>query len=108
MLQVCLSRYCICFTYILQVSIYMLHMFCNDFQLFFRCVLQVSQTHFSSVASVLRRTLQALHLDVLKVDWVFHMLQCDPPAATPAVVGALLWVTVRTSETGRRLHSAHP
>jgi hypothetical protein len=50
----CLSRCCICFAMV--------------FNCFLGVCLQVSQTHVSSVASVLRRTLQVLHLDVSKVD----------------------------------------
>jgi hypothetical protein len=47
---------------------------CNCFQV----VLQVFQTHVSSVPSVFRHMLQVLHLDISKVNWVLHMLQCDP------------------------------
>jgi hypothetical protein len=43
-------------------------MFCNGFQVFFRCVLQVFQIHVSIVSSVFFCMLQVLHLDILKVD----------------------------------------
>jgi len=52
----------------------------------------VFQTYVSSVSSVFRRM---LHLDVLKVDWVLHMLQCDLPA-TAAGGGARGRVGVQT------------
>ena len=51
--------------------IWMLHMFCNDFLVF----LQVFETHVSSVSSVYTRMLQVFQLDVLKVDWMLHILQ---------------------------------
>jgi hypothetical protein len=46
---------------------------CNGFQVF--------HSHVSNVSFVFRRILQVLHLDVLKVDWVLHILHWDPTAA---------------------------
>jgi hypothetical protein len=59
----------------------MLCMFCNDFQVFFRYVLKVFQMHVLNVSSVFVCMLQVLHMDVSKVDWVLHMMQCDTLAA---------------------------
>jgi hypothetical protein len=43
LMLVCLSGYCIYFTHMLQVFIWMLHMFCNGFQV---CFVSVSDTCF--------------------------------------------------------------
>jgi hypothetical protein len=55
MLQVCLSKCCICFTHRLEVFYVDVAYVCNGFHVFFFCMLQV------------------LHLDVSKVDQVLHM-----------------------------------
>jgi hypothetical protein len=60
---------------------------CNGFQVF----LQVFQTHVLSVSSVFRRMLQVLHLDVSKVDQMFHILQCDPPVAAAGGARGVRW-----------------
>jgi hypothetical protein len=44
----------------------------------FSDVFQVFQMHISIVSSIFRCMLQVLHLDILKVDWVLHILQYDP------------------------------
>jgi hypothetical protein len=68
MLQVCY----IDVAYVLHIYwkcfIWMLRMFCNDFQVFFRYALKVFHMHVSSVSSVFIRMLQVLHIDVSKVD----------------------------------------
>jgi hypothetical protein len=47
--------------------------------------LRMFQTHVSSVLSVFTRMLHVLHLDILKVDRLLHMLQCDLPVAAAGV-----------------------
>ena len=61
MLQVCLFEYCICFTHMLNYFIWMLRMFLQWFQVFFRCVLKCLM-HVSSVSCAFRHMLQVLHL----------------------------------------------
>ena len=72
-LQVCLLVCCICFTHMLQVFYldvaYVLQWFLSVFHMF----LQVFQMHVSCVSSAIRRILQVLHPDVLKVDRVLHL-----------------------------------
>jgi hypothetical protein len=50
----------------------------HTFAMFFKCfhvILKVFQTDVSSVSHVFKRTLQMLHLNVLKVDWsVAHVV----------------------------------
>ena len=65
MLQVCLSRYCICFTQTLHVFYLDVVYGCNGFQVFW--------VLFSSVSTAFRRMLQLLYLDVSKVDRVLHL-----------------------------------
>jgi hypothetical protein len=74
MLQVFLSRCCICFTYMLQ-----------EFHLDVAYVFQWLHTCFSSVSDVcckcsncFRPMLHVFHLNVAIVDLVLHMLQWDP------------------------------
>jgi hypothetical protein len=69
MLQLVLFGCCICFTHMLQFLSRCLHMFCNGFQVF-----------FGVFVSALDAYLQMFHLNVLKVDWVLYILQCDSPA----------------------------
>jgi hypothetical protein len=52
---------------------------------------------FLSVSFVFRSMLQVLYPDVTKVDWVLHMLQCDPPAAAAGRGAYATW-----GQVGRR------
>jgi len=74
MLQVCLSRCCIRFKRVLQVFYLDVAYVCNAFQVFFLVLLQVFQTHVSSVSTIFFCMLQVLHPDVSKVDRVLHMV----------------------------------
>jgi hypothetical protein len=58
----------------------MLRMFAMVYKIF-QVFLQMFQIHILSVSSVFKHMLQVLHLEVLKIDQVLHMLQCDSPAA---------------------------
>jgi hypothetical protein len=86
MLQVCLSRYCICFTQCCKCFIWMLLMFCNGFQVFsgvftsvldacFKCfiylhicVSNIASGCFKSISGVAHEfsMLSNLYLDVFK------------------------------------------
>jgi hypothetical protein len=65
MLQVCLSRCCMCFTHMVQVFYLDVAYVCNGFKCF-QMFLQMFQMHVSSISSVFRCTLQVLPLNVLK------------------------------------------
>jgi hypothetical protein len=69
MLQVCLSRCCMCFSRSLHVFYLDVVYGSNDFQVFF----QVSWKHVSSVLTAFRRMLQLSYLDVSKVDQVLYL-----------------------------------
>jgi hypothetical protein len=62
-----LSGYCVCFAMV--------------FQVFSRYFLKVFHKHVSSVSSAFRRVLQALHLDVPKVNQVLHLFRCFSAAS---------------------------
>jgi len=49
------------------------------------CFTSVSDACFKCFIC-LHRILQVLHMDVLKVDRVLHMVQCDPLVAAPAAI----------------------
>jgi hypothetical protein len=72
MLQLCLSRCCICFTHMLHVFYSDVAYGCNGFQACFRCVFQVFRKHVSSVSTVFRHMVQP-YFYVLKVDRVLHL-----------------------------------
>jgi hypothetical protein len=69
LLQVCLSRCCICSTHMLQV--FYLHVACVQwFSSVFRCFCKCFRRMFHLFSFY---TLQVLHLDISKVDRVLHM-----------------------------------
>jgi hypothetical protein len=69
MLQLCLSRCCICFhIYVASVLSRCCVCVAICFQVFFQVFLQAFQTYVLNVSSVFRRMLQVLYLDVSKVD----------------------------------------
>jgi hypothetical protein len=65
MLQLCLYRYCVCFTRMFYVFLFRCYV---CFAMVFKCFFM-----FTSVSSVLFYMLQVLHLDVSKVDIILHM-----------------------------------
>ena len=67
----CLFGCCICLHIGYKCFIWILRMFYMGFK-YFQVFLQIFQMHVLNVSSVLRRMLQVLHLDVLKVDQVLH------------------------------------
>ena len=87
MLQTSVPNVLSIFRRMLQVFIWVLHMFhtyvasvlsgcCVCFTMVFKCFqvfLQVFQMHVSSASSVFRRMLQVLHLNISKVDRVLHL-----------------------------------
>jgi hypothetical protein len=77
MLQVFLSRYCICFTHMLQVF----HVeVAYVFEWLHTCSPSVSNV-YCKCFNYFGRMLPVLHLNVVKVDLVLHMLQWDPSVA---------------------------
>jgi hypothetical protein len=78
----------------------MLRIFAMGFKCFCKCFRRIFQVfHLSS-----DDMLQVLHLDVSKVDQMFHMFQCDPPAAAAGGAREVEWGADATWGRVGRIH----
>jgi hypothetical protein len=91
MLQVGLSGCCICFTHTLQAFLSRCCVCLQWFSSVFRCFLQVFQKHVSSVSFVFKYMLQALHLDVSKVDQILYTRCTWEPGGGASVRRGRCW-----------------
>ena len=105
-LQVCLSRCCICFTYMLQVFYRCCVCVYNGFQVFLDTFASVSDICFKCFIC-LQTYIANVIFECFKVHRVLHMLRRDSLGVAPCCCCGAAWVTVQAPEGVRRLRGVH-